>query len=105
MPTEKKLVRVILEVLTNDLPRLPPIKEIKFAINLELGVAMVHKAPYKMAPSELKELKVQLQELLDKRLMRSSSSPWGALVFFVKKKDRTLRMYIDYLELNKVMIN
>ena len=57
-----------------------------------------------MAPAELKELKEQLQELLDKKFIRPSYSPWGAPVLFVKKKDRTLRMCIDYQELNKVTI-
>ena len=61
------------------------------------------RAPYRMAPTELKELKVQLQELLDKGFVRPSVSPWGASVLFVKKKDGTLRMCIDYRHINKVV--
>ena len=60
--------------------------------------------PYRMAPVELRELKEQLQELLDKSFIRPSTSPWGALVLFVKKKDGTLRLCIDYRELIKVTV-
>ena len=62
------------------------------------------RAPYRMAPTELKELKSQLQELLDKGFIRPSVSPWGAPVLFVKKKDDTLRMCIDYRQINKVTV-
>ena len=62
------------------------------------------RAPYRMAPMELKELKSQLQELLDKRFIRPNVSPWGALVLFVKKKDGTLLMCIDYRHINKVTV-
>ena len=68
------------------------------------GIAPVSKAPYRMAPVELKELQIQLQELLDKGFIRPSHSPWGAPVLFVKKKDGTLRMCIDDRELNKLTI-
>ena len=61
-------------------------------------------APYYMAPAKLKELKVQLQDLLDKGFIRSSTSPWGAPVVFMKKKDGSLRLCIDYMQLNKVTI-
>ena len=68
------------------------------------GTQPVSKAPYRMAPTELKELKVQLQELLDKKFIRPSTSPWGAPVLFAKKKDGSLRLCIDYRELNKVIV-
>ncbi|GJX44316.1 putative reverse transcriptase domain-containing protein [Tanacetum coccineum] len=68
------------------------------------GAAPVARAPYRLAPSEMKELSVQLQELLEKGFIRSSSSPWGAPVLFVKKKDGSFRMCIDYRELNKLTI-
>ena len=68
------------------------------------GIAPMSRAPYRMVPAELKELKVQLLELLDKGFVRPSVSPWGALVLFVKKKDGTLRMCIDYRKINKVIV-
>ncbi|KAL4011180.1 hypothetical protein IC575_028229 [Cucumis melo] len=82
---------------------LPP-KEIDFAIELEPDTTSISRAPYKMAPAELKELKVQLQELLDKGFIRPSVSPWGTPVLFVKKKDGSMRLCIDYRELNKVTV-
>ncbi|KAA0056645.1 ty3-gypsy retrotransposon protein [Cucumis melo var. makuwa] len=83
---------------------LPPPREIDFVIELEPDTAPISKAPYRMAPVELKELKVQLQELLDKGFIRPSVSPWGAPVLFVKKKDGSMRLCIDYRELNKVTV-
>ncbi|GKE80853.1 hypothetical protein Tco_1550853, partial [Tanacetum coccineum] len=71
---------------------------------LVLGVAPVARAPYRLAPSEMKELAEQLQELPDKGFIRPISSPWGALVLFVKKKDGTFPMCIDYRELNKLTV-
>jgi hypothetical protein len=67
---------------------LPPDREIEFTINLIPGTQLIHKAPYRMEPAELKELKEQLQELLDRGFIRPSVSPWGPPVLFVKKKDR-----------------
>jgi len=83
---------------------LPPEREIEFAIDLVPGTAPISKAPYKMAPAELTELKTQLQELLDKGLIQPSISPWGAPVLFVKKKDGSLRLCIDYRDLNQVTV-
>jgi hypothetical protein len=83
---------------------LPPDREIEFTIELMPGTQPIHKAPYRMAPTELKELKEQLQDLLDRGFIQPSVSPWGAPVLFVKKKDGSMRLCIDYRELNKVTI-
>ena len=93
-------VSEFLNVFPKELPGLPPDREIEFTIEMAPGVAPVSIPPYRMAPLELQELKKQLQELLDKGLIRPSVSPWGAPVLFVKKKDGTLRLCIDYRKLN-----
>nr|GFA53885.1 putative reverse transcriptase domain-containing protein [Tanacetum cinerariifolium] len=98
------IVRDFLEVFPEDLPGLPPTRQIEFQIDLIPGAAPVALAPYRLAPSEMKELSDQLQELSDKGFIRPSSSPWGALVLFVKKKDGSFRMCIDYWELNKLTV-
>ncbi|KAK1419615.1 hypothetical protein QVD17_28835 [Tagetes erecta] len=92
------------DVFPDELPGLPPEREVEFRINLVPGTAPVAKAPYRLAPNEMKELKTQLDELLEKGFIRPSSSPWGAPILFVKKKDGSMRMCIDYRELNKVTI-
>ncbi|GJR89348.1 putative reverse transcriptase domain-containing protein [Tanacetum coccineum] len=92
------------EVSLDDLPGLPPSRQVKFKINLVSGAAPVARAPYRLAPSEMKELSKQLKELLEKGFIRPSSSPWGAPVLFVKKKDGSFRMCIDYRELNKLTV-
>ena len=90
------------DVFPEELPRLPPEREVDFSIDLLPGTAPIFQAPYRMAPVGLKELKTQLQELVDKGFIRPSTSPWGAPVLFVKKKDGTLRLCIDYRKLNRV---
>jgi len=85
-------------------PGLPPDREIEFAIELLPGTTPISKAPYRMAPTKLVELKKQLQELLHKGLIQPSVSPWGAPVLFVRKKDGSLRLCIDYRELNRVTV-
>ncbi|GJS70172.1 putative reverse transcriptase domain-containing protein [Tanacetum coccineum] len=98
------VIRDFPEVFPEELPGLPPPRQVEFQIDLVLGAAPVARAPYRLAPSEMKELSVQLQELLEKGFIRPSSSPWGAPVLFVKKKDGSFRMCIDYRELNKLTI-
>ncbi|GKB16738.1 putative reverse transcriptase domain-containing protein [Tanacetum coccineum] len=97
-------VRKFLEVFPEDLPGLPPARQVEFQIDLVLGAAPVARAPYRLAPSEMQELSAQLQELSDNGFIRPSSSPWGALVLFAKKKDGSLQMCIDYRELNKLTV-
>ncbi|GJS33916.1 putative reverse transcriptase domain-containing protein [Tanacetum coccineum] len=92
------------EVFPEDLSGIPPTRQVEFQIDLVPGAAPVARAPYRLAPSEMKELSDQLQELSDKGFIRPSSSPWGAPVLFVKKKDGSFRMCIDYRELNKLTV-
>ncbi|GJW96468.1 putative reverse transcriptase domain-containing protein [Tanacetum coccineum] len=98
------IVRDFSKVFPEDLPGLPPARLVEFQIDLIPGAAPVARAPYRLAPSEMKELSEQLQELSDKGFIRPSSSPWGAPVLFVKKKDGSFRMCIDYRELNKLTV-
>ncbi|GJR60043.1 putative nucleotidyltransferase, ribonuclease H [Tanacetum coccineum] len=98
------VVREFLEVFPEDLPGLPPVRQVEFQIDLIPGATPVAQAPYKLAPSEMQELSNQLQELADRGFIRPSTSPWGAPVLFVKKKDGSFRMCIDYQELNKLTI-
>ncbi|GKC65462.1 putative reverse transcriptase domain-containing protein, partial [Tanacetum coccineum] len=87
-----------------DLPGLPPTRQVEFQIDLILGAAPVARAPYRLSPSEMKELSEQLKEVFDKGFIRPNSSPWGAPILFVKKKDGSFRMCIDYKELNKLTV-
>ncbi|GKC94264.1 putative reverse transcriptase domain-containing protein, partial [Tanacetum coccineum] len=98
------IIRDFPEVFPDDLPGLPSPRKVEFRIDLVLGAAPVIRTPYRLAPSEMRELLIQLQELVEKEFVRSSSSSWGALVLFVKKKDGSFRMCIDYRELNKLTI-
>jgi hypothetical protein len=92
------------DVFPNDLPGMPPERAIEFKIKLQPGTAAIAKAPYKMSPVELVELKIQLQDLLDKGFIHPSSSPWGCLGLFVLKKDKDLRLCVNYQPLNAVTI-
>ncbi|GJZ56263.1 putative reverse transcriptase domain-containing protein [Tanacetum coccineum] len=98
------VVKEFLKVFPEDLPSLPPVRQVKFQINLIPGTAPVARAPYRLAPLEIQELSNQLQELSDRCFIRPSTSPWGAPVLFVKKKDGSFRLCIDYRELNKLAV-
>ncbi|GJY88261.1 putative reverse transcriptase domain-containing protein [Tanacetum coccineum] len=98
------IVRDFLEVFPEDLTGIPPTRQVEFQIDLIPGAAPVARAPYRLAPSEMKEFSDQLQELSDEGFIRPTSSPWGASVLFVKKKDGSFRMCIDYRELNKLTV-
>ncbi|GJU15367.1 putative reverse transcriptase domain-containing protein [Tanacetum coccineum] len=98
------IVRDFPKVFPEDLPSLPPARPVEFQIDLIPGATPVAQAPYQLAPSEMKELSEQLQELSKKGFKRPSSSPWGAPIFFFKKKDGSFKMCIDYRELNKLTV-
>ncbi|GJY21121.1 putative reverse transcriptase domain-containing protein [Tanacetum coccineum] len=98
------VVREFPEVFLEDLPGLPLVRQVEFQIDLMPGEAPVSRAPYRLAPSEMQELSDQLQELADRGFIRPSNLPWGAPVLFVKKKDGSFKMCIDYQELNKLTI-
>ncbi|XP_048140267.1 uncharacterized protein LOC125316296 [Rhodamnia argentea] len=98
------VVREFPDVFPQELPRLPLEREIEFVIELAPGTEPISKAPYRMSLSELKELKVQMEELVDKGFTRPSASPWGAPVLFVRKKDGSMRLCIDYKQLNQVTV-
>ncbi|GJT26601.1 putative reverse transcriptase domain-containing protein [Tanacetum coccineum] len=98
------VVRDFVDVFPEDLSGLPPQRQVEFRIDLVPGATPVAKSPYRLAPSEMQELSGQLQELQDKGFIRPSHSPWGAPVLFVKKKDGSFRMCIDYRELNKLTV-
>ena len=93
-----------MDVFPDELSGLPPQRVVDFGIELHPGTSPISMTPHRMTPVELQELRVQLQELLDKGFMRPSTSPWGAPVLFAKKKDKTLRLCIDYRQLNRVTI-
>ncbi|GJZ55808.1 hypothetical protein Tco_0611001, partial [Tanacetum coccineum] len=98
------IVRDFPKVFPEDLSGIPPARQVEFQIDLVSGVAPVAWAPYRLASSKMKEMAEQLQELSNKGFIRPSSSPWGAPVLFVKKKDGSFRICIDYRELNKLTV-
>ena len=99
-----RIVCEYVDVFPDELPGLPPQRVVDFGIELHSGTSPISMTPHRMAPVELQELRVQLHELLDKGFIRPSTSPWGAPVLFTKKKDKTLRLCIDYRQLNRVTI-
>ncbi|CAA0825696.1 Uncharacterized mitochondrial protein AtMg00860, partial [Striga hermonthica] len=103
-PHDVPIVREFVDVFPDEFPGGPPNRQVEFSIDLIPGASPVSKAPYGMAPKELQELKTQIQELLRLSFIRPSVSPWGAPVLFVKKKDGSIRMCIDYRDLNQLTI-
>ncbi|XP_073033845.1 uncharacterized protein [Primulina eburnea] len=102
--SEIPVVNEFQDIFPDEIPGFPPPREIEFSIELNSGTTPISKAPYRMAPLELKELKEQLQELLNKGYIRPSVSPWGAPMLFVRKKDGSMQLFIDYRQLNQATI-
>ena len=98
------VVRGFLDVFVEELPGIPLEREVDLSIEIVPGTTLISRAPYRMAHSKLKELRLQLQELLDKGFIRPSVSSWDAPILFVKKKDGMLRMCINYRQINKVTV-
>ncbi|GKB21114.1 hypothetical protein Tco_0855037, partial [Tanacetum coccineum] len=103
-PEDVPVVLDYLEIFPEDLLGVPPTRQVEFRIDLVPSLAPVARAPYRLAQSEMKELSDQLQELSDKGFIRPSSSPWRAPVLFVKKKDGSFQICIEYRELNKMTV-
>ena len=99
-----KLVQEFPDVFSEDLHGLPPKREIEFEITLIPNTYPISIPPYHLSHVELEEHKKQLEELIEKRFIKSSTSPWEALVLFAKKKDGSMRMCIDYRKLNQVTV-
>jgi hypothetical protein len=102
--SEVPVVNEFLDVFPDDLPRMPPDRDIEFVIELKPGTAPIYKTPFRMTTPELAELKEHIRELVEKGFIRRSLSPWGAPVIFVPKKDGTQRLCVDYRALNKVTV-
>jgi hypothetical protein len=94
------VVREFPDVFPEDLPSLPPDRDVEFTIELQPDTTPISRRPYRMTPKELAELKIQLKELMDKGFICPSSSPWGCPTIFVKKKDKSLWLCVDYRPLN-----
>jgi len=92
------------DVFLDEVPGLPPSREVEFSIDLVPGTGVVSMAPYRMAPAELVELKKQIEELMEKQFIRPSTSPWGAPMLLVKKKDGSSCLCVDFRQLNKMTI-
>jgi hypothetical protein len=92
------------DVFPEDLPGMPPNWDVEFTIELQPGMEPISRWPYNMTPKELAELKIQLKKLLDKGYIHLSYSPWGYPALFVKKKDQSLRLCVDYFPLNAVTV-
>ncbi|XP_052723852.1 uncharacterized protein LOC128193787 [Vigna angularis] len=101
---ERSVVDEFPDVFPDEVPGLPPPREVEFTIDLVSNAGPISIAPYRMSPAELAELKEQIEELMDKQFIRPSASPWGAPVLLVKKKDGSSRLCIDYRQLNKLTI-
>jgi hypothetical protein len=102
--SEVPVVNEFPNVFPDELPGMPPDRDIKFVIELKPGTTPIYKTPYRMATPELAELKEHIKELLEKGFIHPSSSPWGAPVIFVLKKDDTQMLCMDYRALNEVTI-
>jgi hypothetical protein len=102
--SEVPVVNEFLDVFSEELPGMPPDRDIEFMIELKPNITLIYKTPYRMATLELAELKEHVKELLEKEFIHPSSSPWGAPVIFVLKKDGTQRLCVDYHALNEVTI-
>jgi hypothetical protein len=98
------VVKEFADVFPEELPGMPPERELEFTIDLKPGTEPIERTPYRMSTPELQELKMQLKELMDLGLIRPSVSPWGALVISIRKKDGSWRLCIDYRQLNKATI-
>jgi hypothetical protein len=100
--SEMPVVNEFPDVFPEDLPGMPPDRDIEFVIELKPSTAPIYETPYSMATPELAELKEHIKELLEKGFIRPSSSLWGAPVIFVPKKDGTQWLCVDYCALNEV---
>jgi hypothetical protein len=98
------VVKEFADIFPEELPRMSPKRKLEFTIDLKPGTEPIERTPYRMSTPELQELKMQLKELLDLGLIRPSVSPWGAPFIFIRKKDGSWRLCIDYRQLNKATI-